>query len=97
MERFAQDNDYWLQTFGSAFSVMITSGNFGKLKDIEWDTFDEVFTGELFPATGELEYLLQTTILPFYNIYILALCFFILLLILTEKIFNSLLYLKFIV
>jgi len=53
VERFANDNDYWLIQFGAAFSVMLNNGNFGKLKSVIWDTFDEEYAGELFPPNSE--------------------------------------------
>ncbi|XP_067942261.1 uncharacterized protein [Watersipora subatra] len=48
VERMAGDNDYWLRHFGTAFTVMLNNGNFGKLKDVEWDTFDDTYNGDIF-------------------------------------------------
>lgn len=65
--RFANDNSYWLTRFGAAFSVMLHSGNFGKLRSLQYDTFDEVYQGmeaDLFPSDGDFTGILANTTIP---------------------------------
>lgn len=46
VERFANDNDYWLRKFGLAFTVMLNNGHFeGKLRNVIWDTFNDTYDG----------------------------------------------------
>ena len=73
VQRFAEDNDYWLSKFGTAFSIMLNSGNFGKLKDVVWDTFNDTFEGDIFFPRSKLYIRGGYTagfILLYYNFYL---------------------------
>lgn len=55
MQQYANNNKKWLREFGQAFTVLTFNGHFGKLKEVEIDTTDEVFTGELFPPSNDTD------------------------------------------